>query len=55
MTLGENGEILVRGPNVFAGYWQRPEDTAKALEGGWFHTGDQGEKMRAATGASPGA
>ena len=44
MTLGENDEILVRGPNVFPGYWQRPEATAKALEGGWFHTGDQGKK-----------
>jgi len=43
MTAGENGEILVRGPNVFPGYWQRPAETAKALEGGWFHTGDQGE------------
>ncbi len=43
MTLGENAEILVRGPNVFPGYWQRPGDTAKALTGGWFHTGDQGE------------
>ena len=44
MKLGENDEILVRGPNIFPGYWQRPEATAKALEGGWFHTGDQGEK-----------
>ena len=43
MSLAENGEILVRGPNVFAGYWKRPAETAKALEGGWFHTGDQGE------------
>jgi long-chain acyl-CoA synthetase len=43
MTLAENGEILVRGPNIFPGYWQRPAETAKALEGGWFHTGDQGE------------
>jgi long-chain acyl-CoA synthetase len=43
MILSENGEILVRGPNVFTGYWQRPAETAKALEGGWFHTGDQGE------------
>jgi long-chain acyl-CoA synthetase len=43
MTLAENGEILVRGPNIFPGYWQRPAETAKVLEGGWFHTGDQGE------------
>jgi len=33
----------VRGPNVFSGYWNRPEQTAEALRGGWFHTGDQGE------------
>jgi long-chain acyl-CoA synthetase len=43
MRLAENGEILARGPNIFPGYWQRPNETAKALEGGWFHTGDQGE------------
>jgi long-chain acyl-CoA synthetase len=43
MKVAENGEILVRGPNVFPGYWQRPEETAKAMEGGWFHTGDRGE------------
>jgi long-chain acyl-CoA synthetase len=43
MTATENGEILVRGPHIFPGYWQRPAETAKALEGGWFHTGDQGE------------
>ena len=43
MTLAEDGEILVRGPNIFPGYWQRPADTAKALAGGWFHSGDQGE------------
>jgi len=43
MKLGENQEILVRGPNIFSGYWNRPEETAKALRNGWFHTGDQGE------------
>lgn len=43
MAVSHNQEILVRGPNVFPGYWQRPAETAKALGGGWFHTGDQGE------------
>jgi long-chain acyl-CoA synthetase len=43
MKLGENNEIEVRGPNVFPGYWNRPQETAKALRDGWFHTGDQGD------------
>jgi long-chain acyl-CoA synthetase len=44
MKIGENEEILVRGPNVFPGYWNREQETAKVLQHGWFHTGDQGEK-----------
>ena len=43
MKLGDNDEILVRGPNIFLKYWNRPEQTAEALRDGWFHTGDQGE------------
>ncbi len=39
---GEVGELVVRGPNVFVGYWGLPEATAEAFRGGWFHTGDLG-------------
>ncbi len=37
---GEEGELVVRGPQVMKGYWNRPEETAAALRGGWLHTGD---------------
>ncbi|HVN77587.1 MAG TPA: AMP-binding protein [Terriglobia bacterium] len=43
MLLGINDEILVRGPNVFPGYWNRPRASAEMLREGWLHTGDQGE------------
>ncbi|TDC55620.1 long-chain-fatty-acid--CoA ligase [Actinomadura sp. KC345] len=39
---GRVGEIVVRGPQLMAGYWRDPGATAKALEGGWMHTGDAG-------------
>lgn len=44
MKVGDQNEILVRGPNVFSGYWNRPQETAKAMSNGWLRTGDQGER-----------
>jgi long-chain acyl-CoA synthetase len=41
LKLAEDGELLVRGPSIFAGYWQKPAATAESLDGqGWFRTGD---------------
>ena len=42
LPVGEAGEIRIRGPNVMAGYWNRPEDTRLAFVDGWFLTGDVG-------------
>ncbi len=42
MAVDAEGELLARTNHVFAGYWEQPEETAKALADGWFHTGDGG-------------
>jgi long-chain acyl-CoA synthetase len=42
VRVAEDGEILVRGPSVFKGYWNRPDETANAFQDGWFKTGDIG-------------
>ena len=40
--IGADGEIMVRGPSVFKGYWNKPEETSNVFEEGWFKTGDIG-------------
>jgi len=42
MGLSDDGELLAQGNHVLQGYWDNPDATAEALEGGWFHTGDGG-------------
>jgi fatty-acyl-CoA synthase len=42
VTAGARGEVVLRGPKVFKGYWRDPDATAAAFAGGWFHTGDVG-------------
>ena len=42
VATGEVGEIVIRGDNVMKGYWEKPDATAEAMRGGWFHSGDMG-------------
>jgi len=43
LKVSEEGELLVKGPHIFAGYWRKPEETERTVVDGWFHTGDQVE------------
>jgi malonyl-CoA/methylmalonyl-CoA synthetase len=44
VSAGDTGELWVKGPNVCAGYWERPDATAAAFRDGWFRTGDLGTR-----------
>jgi len=42
LSPGETGEVVVRGPNIMPGYWNKPEETAAVIRDGWYHSGDLG-------------
>jgi long-chain acyl-CoA synthetase len=42
LPIGETGEVVVRGPNIMSGYWNKPAETAAVLRDGWYHSGDLG-------------
>jgi fatty-acyl-CoA synthase len=42
VSQGDTGEVIIRGPNLFSGYWKKPEETTAAFTGDWFRTGDMG-------------
>jgi acyl-CoA synthetase (AMP-forming)/AMP-acid ligase II len=42
MPIGEAGEVVIKGPQIFKGYWNKPEETNNALRDGWFYSGDVG-------------
>ena len=46
VTAGNEGELLIRGDHVCAGYWNKPEETAVAIKNGWFYTGDLAKHRR---------
>jgi len=43
VKIGDDGEVLIKGPNIFASYWHNPDATSQTLTDGWMHTGDLGE------------
>lgn len=43
LPIGETGEIVIKGPQVMRGYWNRPDETAQTIRNGWLHTGDIGK------------
>ncbi len=45
VSLADDGEILIKGPNITIGYYKHPELTAEAMQGGWFHSGDIGQMV----------